>query len=110
MVFCGRPLEAARVPLRGVECQNWRPTCKSRLSRGANRIWHPTGVEADVDAVAGGGERGGVAVYGVAVECVERCDVRGAAVVSDALRDFLEGGFAATGEVDVRALAGVGSR
>jgi hypothetical protein len=36
--------------------------------------------------------------------------VRGAAVVSDALRDFLEGGFGAAGEVDVGALAGVGSR
>ena len=30
--------------------QNWRPACKSRLSRGANRIRHPTGLGSDIRA------------------------------------------------------------
>jgi hypothetical protein len=65
------------------------------------------GVEAGVDAAAGGGDSGGVLLDRRLVENVEACDVSRAAVLLDALGDVVEGCFGAAGEVHFGALAGV---
>jgi hypothetical protein len=65
------------------------------------------GVEADVDAAAGCGNRTRVLLDRRAVEDVDPGDVSRAADGLDALGDGGERRFGAAGEVDVGALAGV---
>jgi len=67
------------------------------------------GVEADVDAAAGG-DGVGVPRDRRTVEDVDLRDVCGAAVVPDALGDFLKSRPGTAGEMHVGALAGVGAR